>query len=1164
MQLQIRHTGESREGNPEFVVVFDGKQDTRTVLLTPPKMIKIGTHNTNLLQDLHWYFEKYLEIPIGDYPVRAEEIQSGLKQWGQDCFEALFGTGRASGWYRDARQKRLSDLCFKIASDDPAVLSWPWEALESRDDGFLAQQCRIERQLDDIGDAFPLSDDLPADRLNILYIIARTGGDADVGFQTLARPLVDFVDEDKWPVHIDVLRPPTLKQLRKILDERRNFYHIVHFDGHGVFENTTVPTGVLLFESEGQEEERVPAAKLGELLRPHNIPVMILTACQSAMTDESADDPFASVAMNLLKAGIRSVVAMSYSLWVSGARVFVPEFYRRLFSDGNVAVAMQAARLQMYEENMRDTFTGKIEFNDWVVPVLYQQSADGILPQLKQGDERIRKLPPEALDLGDYGFIGRDRTIRRLEKAIRMNTAGILIHGMAGEGKTTIAKGFLQWLDATHGLHADVFWFSFEDIHNAGFIIDTLTDKLFGTQEMSLAADRKLSIVTKALRDNPYFMVWDNFESASGIPGTEVSALLQDDDRKLLKQLLRNLRGGQTKVMITSRSPESWLNIQECFRLPLDGLKGEELWQYCNAVVADLGLSLDRKAGTYKELMDKLDGNPLAVRAILFRLAENPAEELLGELEDNFRGYEGDDATNRIQAALSVFERGLDRDFAPALRLLGLHEHYADIEKIGAMLEKTGETAPLEDCFAALESAGLCRPIGNDAYQIHPALRGCLTRQHPAEEAGERAFVGVMGNLADEYSQKQLHEQRSVLRLFGANFHRALKLALELDMREHALALLQVLAAFSQSTRNFSEAERLIKLLAKAAKEFCNEDIEAVAYHHLGVNAQERRDFSTAETLYKQSLDIELKRGNEIAAAKTYHNLGIIAQERRDFDGAEDWYKQSIDVWNKCGDENALANTRYQLGILAQERRDFDSAEIFYKQALETWQKQGNEPDVVKAYQQLGMLSCERRDFNAAETLYLQSLDVSRKLEDEYSISVAYQQLGLIAQERRNYNAAEDWYKQSLKIELKLGDEYEAGIAYHQLGIIAQLQNDFSAAEKWFNHSLEISLKLEDEKSAAKAYYHQGVIASLQKDFSGAENKFRQSLDISLKLGDEYSAAKVYFQQGAIAFEHKNLSHAADLYSQAMTIYRKYNDLHNSETTMQILLQIKQILSQIQ
>jgi CHAT domain-containing protein len=100
---------------------------------------------------------------------------------------------------------------------------------------------------------------------------------------------------------------------------------------------------------------------------------MVLNACQSAMLDEHAEDAFAAVAASLQKAGIRSVVAMAYSLYVSGAQVFLPDFYRRLFQSGDVLEAVRAGRQAMLRHKGRICYVGEHPLDDWLVPVVYQQ-----------------------------------------------------------------------------------------------------------------------------------------------------------------------------------------------------------------------------------------------------------------------------------------------------------------------------------------------------------------------------------------------------------------------------------------------------------------------------------------------------------------------------------------------------------------------------------------------------------------------------------------------------------------------------------------------------------------------------------------------------------------------------------------------------------------------
>ena len=66
-------------------------------------------------------------------------------------------------------------------------------------------------------------------------IICRPGGDKDVPFQSVARPLLEMIRPHHDRIQLDVLRPPTLEQLSRVLADRPNFYHVLHFDGHGTF-----------------------------------------------------------------------------------------------------------------------------------------------------------------------------------------------------------------------------------------------------------------------------------------------------------------------------------------------------------------------------------------------------------------------------------------------------------------------------------------------------------------------------------------------------------------------------------------------------------------------------------------------------------------------------------------------------------------------------------------------------------------------------------------------------------------------------------------------------------------------------------------------------------------------------------------------------------------
>lgn len=273
---------------------------------------------------------------------------------------------------------------------------------------------------------------------------------------------------------------------------------------------------------------------------------------------------------------------MANTLYVSGAQHFLPAFYRALFEEGSMAKAVRLGRQQMWTHEGRVCARGTFPLQDWLLPVLYRQEPmDFSFAASEEETQKAResKLPGDLrLDKEPYGFIGRDSPILALERAMRRNPPAILIQGLGGVGKTTLAKGFLQWLDTTGGLDDHPFWFSFQEIRSAEYVFNRMGEAVQVREWDALTPDKKPVELSKVLREHRLLIVWDNFESAAGIAGTAVSANMPQEDRSLLAGFLDGLRGGKTKVVITSRSTEEWLGSQRRFLLPLGGMDDEERW----------------------------------------------------------------------------------------------------------------------------------------------------------------------------------------------------------------------------------------------------------------------------------------------------------------------------------------------------------------------------------------------------------------------------------------------------------------------------------------------------------------------------------------------------------------------------------------------------------
>ena len=448
--LAIRHEGKS---GLRFTVQRLGAlfRSAKTVELADPMVRRLGETQLAFGSELAWYLELYLDYPFGPNVARAERVLAALRAWGEEAFAALFGAGQARDFYRDATRDGYNRLQLLIVSDTPAVLAWPWEALFDPQIGDLAHHCRIERSLDRIDTPPALPENLRRDRIGILLVTARPY-DRDVAYRSISRPLINLIAERDLPADVKLLRPPTFKRLQQELRDNPGAYHIVHFDGHGGFGAVATgndrfkgPQGRLVFENADGAPDEITGEQLSQLLREHRVPIAVLNACQSAMIDSGAEDAFASIAASLLRAGVRSVVAMGYSLYVSAAREFLPAFYERLFATGNVAEAVRVGRQALLAQPERRPGFG---LADWLVPVLYQQ--DPLALDFANQASRAAKAQAPAVGedarLGrtehPYGLIGRDSAVLALERASHRPPAGLLVHGLGGVGKTTLARGY--------------------------------------------------------------------------------------------------------------------------------------------------------------------------------------------------------------------------------------------------------------------------------------------------------------------------------------------------------------------------------------------------------------------------------------------------------------------------------------------------------------------------------------------------------------------------------------------------------------------------------------------------------------------------------------------------------------------------------------------------
>ena len=192
--LIVRHLPGTDPVSFQVVRLRDGKMSQPAIVPSPFGFPVEGRPNSGLMHELQWYLETFLDYPFPPEIDHAERVLKALRDWGEHAFSTLFDD-RSAGRMFDAATRDYSKLHLQISSDDPRILSWPWEALRDPELGVLAQTCQIERRLNKARDPQSLPDSLPNDSVNILLVVARPYGRQDVRFRSIARPLVELIEK---------------------------------------------------------------------------------------------------------------------------------------------------------------------------------------------------------------------------------------------------------------------------------------------------------------------------------------------------------------------------------------------------------------------------------------------------------------------------------------------------------------------------------------------------------------------------------------------------------------------------------------------------------------------------------------------------------------------------------------------------------------------------------------------------------------------------------------------------------------------------------------------------------------------------------------------------------------------------------------------------------
>lgn len=1099
-------------------------------------------------RELAWYLEEFFRWPTGVFKDRARKVEKDLPEWGKQLYKAAMKHDSVrevlSAWNSGdpAAERRFTVLvesnlgkgtgAGKQADANEAatlLLGLPWELLHDGKDYLFqgARPVRVRRRLPFTRGEERRESGLP---IRVLLVSPRPEDKTAryIDHRVSALPLVTALETLGDRVKLTVLSPPTFPALEEELLralEAREPYDVVHFDGHGVYRRD-LGLGGLCFEDPadvGKLEKRgttiVDAKELAGVVRGHRVPLVFLEACESAKTEE---DPTASVAAALLDRGVASVVAMSHTVLVETARRFVERFYNRLAEGARVGDAMLAGQRALKSDRFRLKIfgAGRLEMDDWFVPVLYQEEEDlRLLTRAVPGGvdavdgrgsgARFGLLPSDPA----HCFTGRSRELLKLERLLWLRSFAVVC-GQGGEGKTTLAVEAARWMVRT-GRFDRVVFVSVEDVCDVRAVVDRVGGQLAANYSVSgYSGDGWLAEaavpIAAALGEKRTLVIFDNMETIlpsdppdnplnknfEGGPGGPAARGTSDKspplafDRETLTQFfqfcksLESVEG--TRLIFTSREelPEPYGS--GFHRVDLGRLERWDAVELVHRVMTEEGIvpKEDESGGVEPEVEALVESVNCHARSLVL-LGKDVKEfgvrhttEDLGRLMKRLHEKYPEERERSLYASVELSLGRLSPWVREKVGPLGVFEGGGHIANIAYVLEIEEEERDL--LVGELVQRKLADVMAYGFIRFHPAL--CPYLRGGLDEA---ELARVTARLAESMRQLSsfLYEQKFKDTQLSATLT-TLELPNLLRLLDHVRSGEDAEASVDLATT----LEQLIEFLGRPR----------LLARVSAIREEESKKLGDWGKMRFESLRMEIER-----------LLG-----RGDFSGALQGAQGLLERCLTAG-EGAYAGAAYDtagaffmLGRVLKMGGDSEAALQPIVEAHGRFQRLADDGDDDAA----GMASAsltEKGDclldlgrLEEAAAAYEAGIKISETLGDSRGTAVGKIQLGTVRLEQRRFGDALKAYEDALAIFEDLGEPGSVATVWHQTGRVHEEAGRFEAAEQAYRKSLALKVRQNNPAGEASTLNQLGNLYDKMGRLEESVVFIRQAADKYVATGD--------------------------------------------------------------
>jgi len=459
-------------------------------------------------------------------------------------------------------------------------------------------------------------------------------------------PVLDYEAEEgqileatkRIPLNLRVEESGCLQELRYLVQEYdKNYFDVFHLTGHATYKDQKP---CFLTEDEYGNCVYSNSRDIADTFNFSLPSLIFLSGCR---TGYASDDDIPSMAEELLNMGAKAVLGWGERVLDTEASTTSRKIYGELSAGKTITQALAITYQALIKENARDwhklrLYLGNTLPQALVTPLRTPRRQQLLKPiittEFRDDENRLRVASREE-------FVGRRRQLQNCLRTLRTDyeKVGVLIHGMGGWGKSSIASRL--W-DRLPDYEKALWWRQVDEFS----LIKKLSSKLIKPElreiRTVLAANDdglevKLAYLFSQLAElgeKSFLLILDDFEW--NLEPRDGGYILKPEVTPILDALVRSIQetGTENKIIITCRYNFDSDLLDYFYKQGLEPFRKSELTKKLNRLK---NFNSDKISENLRErALILADGNPRLLEFLNSEvLGEQDAEAKLTELEES-------------------------------------------------------------------------------------------------------------------------------------------------------------------------------------------------------------------------------------------------------------------------------------------------------------------------------------------------------------------------------------------------------------------------------------------------------------------------------------------------------------------------------------------------